>query len=124
MDITFIIVLWVIISIIEAVGSRKKNPPPQVPPNDSDDFNFEIPTLANAPNKTAEVQEINLAELYRQKKQAAQTSTAAKIKPEEKIFVEEENKNIDVEISPASAMNAIILSEILDKPKALRKKKF
>lgn len=124
MDITFIIVLWVIISIIESVGSRKKNPPPQIPPNDSDDFNFEIPTLANDPNKPAEVQEINLAELYRQKKQAAQISAQPKTKTEEKIFVEEENKNIEVEISPASAMNAIILSEILDKPKALRKKKF
>ena len=118
MDITFIIVLWIIVSIIEAVNSRKKNPPP------NDDINFEIPTLANDPNKPAEVQEIDLSELYRQKKQAAQISAPAKTKTEEKIFVEEETKNIEVEISPATAMNAIILSEILDKPKALRKKKF
>lgn len=120
MDISFVIVLWIIVAIIQAID-RKKNPPPPIPPNDSnDDINFEIPTLANDPNKAAEVQEIDLAEIYRQKKNIA----AADKKPETKMLVEEETKNIEVEISPATAMNAVILSEILDKPKSLRRKKF
>ena len=126
MDLTFIIVLWVIVSIIEALSSKKKAPPPpNFPPQDSTgNLDFEIPTLANDPNKVAEVQEINLAELYRQKKQAAQNIAAAKVKPETKNFVDEETKNIEVDLTPESAMNAIIFSEILDKPKALRRKKF
>lgn len=114
--------LWIIISSVESISGRKKNPPPQVPPNDSTNFTFEMPTLANDPNKPAEVQEVNLVELYRQKKQAAQKS--APPKTENNFFVEEETKNVEVDITAASAINAIILSEILDKPKALRKKKF
>ena len=120
MDISFVIVLWIIVAIIQALD-RKKNPPPQSPPSDSnDDINFEIPTLANDPNKPAEFEEIDLAEIYRQKKNIA----AADKKPETKIFVEEETKNIEIDITPTAAMNAIILSEILDKPKSLRRKKF
>lgn len=122
MDISFIIVMWIIVAIIQAVNDRKKAPPPpQIPP---EDLNFEIPTLANDPNKSAEVQEINLAELYRQRKQAAEKLAASKVQPEQKIFVEEETKNFEFDITPASAMNAIIISEILDKPKSLRRKKF
>ena len=119
MDISFVIVLWIIVAIIQAID-RKKNPPPPIPPNDSDDINFEIPTLANDPNKSAEVQEINLAEIYRQKKNIA----AADKKTETKMLVEEETKNIEIDITPTAAMNAVILSEILDKPKSLRRKKF
>ncbi len=124
MDLTFIIVLWLIVSLIEALSSNKKKPP-QIPPQDSTgNLDFEIPTLANDPNRAAEVQEINLSELYRQKKQAAQNFTATNTKPETTNFVEEENKNIEVNLDSKSAMNAIILSEILDKPKSLRRKKF
>ena len=122
MDISFIIIMWIIVTIIQAITDRKKaQPPTQIPP---EDLNFEIPTLANDPNKPAEIQEINLAELYRQKKKAAENLAASKVQPEDKIFVEEETKNVEVNITPESALNAIILSEILDKPKALRRKKF
>ena len=122
MDISFIIIMWIIVTIIQAITDRKKaQPPPQIPP---EDLNFEIPTLANDPNKPAEIQEINLAELYRQKKKATENLAATKVQPEDKIFVEEETKNVEVNITPESALNAIILSEILDKPKALRRKKF
>lgn len=123
MDLTIIIVLWVIVSIVQAINDRKKTPPP-IPPQDSTgNLDFEIPTLANDPNKPAEVEEINLAEIYRQKKLAAQNLESAKVQPETKNIVEEETKNIEVNITPESAMNAIILSEILDKPKALRKRR-
>ena len=119
MDLTIIIVLWVVVSIVQAISDRKEKPS-EIPPQDSTE-NFEIPTLANDPNKPAEVEEINLAEIYRQKKLAAQNLESAKTKTEN--FVEEETKNIEVDITPESAMNAIILSEILDKPKSLRKRR-
>ena len=109
MDISFVIVLWIIITIIQAVTDRKKAPPPpEIPPNDSSDINFEIPTLANDPNKP--VQEINLAELYRRKKQASENLAASKVQSEDKDFVDEETKNIELNVTPESAMNAIIIS--------------
>ncbi|MBQ7704044.1 MAG: hypothetical protein IJT73_01240 [Selenomonadaceae bacterium] len=121
MDLTFIIVLWIIVSLIEALSSSKKKPPPKFPPPpDSSEIEFDLPPLSDDPNKSAEVQEINLAELYRQRKNNA----AAQTKTETKNIVEEENKFSEVKITPESAMNAIIISEILDKPKSLRRKKF
>lgn len=127
MDISFVVVLWIIVMIVQAINDRKKTPPPEIPPQDSTgNLDFEIPTLANDPNQAEvhEVEKINLVELYRQKKHAAQNLQADKTQAETKNFVEEETKNIEVDITPESAMNAIILSEILDKPKALRRKKF
>ena len=108
MDISFIVILWVIISIAQAINDRKKAPPPpQIPPQDLD---FEIPTI----RQPDAVEEIDITELYQQKKDAV----AAKIQPE---IVEEKNSELD--LTPSAMMNAIIMSEILDKPKALRKRR-
>ena len=103
MDFSFLIVLWIIFLVIQNVADKKKSK--KLPPPDSHDF--EIPTLANDPNQipSAEVRKINLAELYQQKKSD-----------------DVEQKKSPLEINPDSAMNAIIMSEILSKPKALRKK--
>ena len=95
MDISFIVVLWVIISIAQAINDRKKAPPPpQIPPD------FEIPTLANDPNKPAEIEEIDLEEL-----------------------VTAEEKTSEIDLTPNAIMNSIIMNEILDKPKALRRRR-
>ena len=118
MDLTFIIVLWLIVSLVEAISSNKKKPPPKFPPPDSSEIEFDLPPLSD--NRSAEVQEVNLAELYRKRKNNA----AAQTKTETQNIVEEENKFGEVKITPESAMNAIIISEILDKPKSLRRKKF
>lgn len=114
MDISFIVVFWVIISIVQAISERKKDPPPpQIPPN------FEIPTLANAPNKPAEIEEINLEELYQQRKESMKNSTAEKFQTE----VTAEEKFSEINLTPNAIMNSIIMNEILDKPKALRKRR-
>ena len=137
MDMSFFVVLWIIFIVVQNVFEKKKptsNPPPNLPKNNSPDF--EIPTLANDPNfpsdeqiilspntrQSAEVQEINLAELYRQKKFFAQTETK-KISPQIQVQeVEEvEQKNFSANITAETAMNAIIWSEILGKPKARRR---
>ncbi len=117
MEISFIVVLWIILTIIEAVSESKRRanlPPPQ-------GSEFEIPTLANDPNQSAEIRDFNFVELYQQKKQAELKKSAENIQPEIQSVAEE--KTSDLEITPAAAMNAIILSEILDKPKALRKRR-
>lgn len=128
MSISFIIVLWIIITIAQAINDRKKKPtPPVPPPQNSTGTDFEIPTLANDPNQPAEVEdvddwddfenneEVDIEETYQQKKE----SVAAKLKSESV----KENK-IAIDLTPAAVINSIIMNEILDKPKALRRRKF
>lgn len=125
MDVSFIVVLWIIISIAQAINDRKKAPPPpQVPPQDLD---FEIPPLANDPNKPAEVEEfevLNLEEINARRKQLEERISAGKVKTESESEIVEEKNNADLDLTPAAVMNSIIMNEILDKPKALRRKKF
>jgi|GEM_PF-1882799 len=133
MDMSFIIVVWVVIMIVQGALEKKKptsNPPPQTGTENLPDF--EIPTLANDPNfpgeensilvqdttQSAEVREVNLAELYRQKKLFAQTENKI-AEPEIKI-PEVEQKNFSLDLTPSATMNAIILGEILSKPKFKR----
>lgn len=133
MDIEFWVVLWIIFIVAQNIFDKKKpKQPPNIPPNNSTESpNFEIPTLANDPNfpgeeeqilfenptPSAEVREINLSEYYRQKKNEVE-----KIQHEEIKFSEREQKKLPLGLNPESAMNAIILGEVLGKPKSLRKK--
>lgn len=131
MDISLIVIIWVIISIAQAINDRKKAPPPPVPPpQDSTDLKFEIPTLANDPNQSAEVEEFaevteseetEIAEIYRQRKLSMQTESAAEIQPALETV---EEKHIEIDLTPAAMLNSIIMNEILDKPKSLRRRKF
>lgn len=139
MSISFIIVLWIIISIAQAINDRKKTPPPPQapPPQNSTDLNFEIPTLANDPNKAEDIEEVgevrevevleetaeisDIEEIYRRRKLEEQNNSAAKV--QSKILPVEE-KNADFDLTPAAIMNSIIMNDILDKPKALRRKNF
>ena len=117
MEISFIVVLWIIVTIIEVVTDQKRRaefPPPQ-------NTEFEIPPLANSPNQSAEIRNFDFVELYQQKKRAELKNSAENIQPEIKPV--EEKRDFDLEITPTAAMNAIILSEILDKPKALRRRR-
>ncbi len=133
MDIEFWVVLWIIFIVAQNIFDKKKpKQPTNIPPNNSTESpNFEIPTLANDPNfpgeeeqilfenptPSAEVREINLSEYYRQKKNEVE-----KIQHEEIKFSEREQKKLPLGLNPESAMNAIILGEVLGKPKSLRKK--
>ena len=134
MDFTFWIVIWIIFLVVQNVADKKKkkNPPNLPPQNQENNFDFEIPTLANDPNfpgeenqilieeknPSAEVREINLEELYSEKKSAAKRN----FHETEKISEEVEQKKLPLELNSETAMNAIILSEIFGKPKSLRKK--
>ena len=124
MDISFWIVLWIIFLIVQNVADKKKKSK-QPPINSENPPDFEIPTLSNDPNfpdeetsiQSAEVREINLAEIYRQKKIEAQNFS----EQPEKIH-EVEQKNLPLNLNSETAMNAIIFSEILGKPKSLRRR--
>ena len=124
MDISFWIVLWIIFLIVQNVADKKKKSK-QPPINSENPPDFEIPTLSNDPNfpdeetsiQSAEVREINLAGIYRQKKIEAQNFS----EQPEKIH-EVEQKNLPLNLNSETAMNAIIFSEILGKPKSLRRR--
>ena len=110
--------------VVEKVAVKKKKLPPNQPPDETKgNEKFDIPTLANDPNFPGEDvtvfrDEIKPAEV-RQFKQ----------NPAEKIFEHQADekkspdiqKNLPLNLTAESAMNAIVLSEILGKPKALRK---
>lgn len=114
MDVSIFVVLWIIFIVVQNIADKKK--PRQLPPPDSTNSpDFEIPTLANDP--TAEVRDIDLLEIYQQKKSEVQ-EISEPIKKIEKV----EEKKLPLGLNPDSAKNAIIISEILGKPKALRKK--
>ena len=132
MDISVIVIIWVVVMIVQNAFEKKKptsNPPPNLPQNNSPDF--EIPTLANDPNfpgeeeqifipsqtQSAEVREINLSELYQQKKNSVQNEEenfSSKLQTE---LPKVEQKNFSLDLTPSATMNAIILGEILSKPK-------
>ena len=124
MDISFWIVLWIIFLIVQNVADKKKKSK-QPPINSENPPDFEIPTLSNDPNfpdeetsiQSAEVREINLAEIYRRKKIEAQNFS----EQPEKIH-EVEQKKLPLNLNSETAMNAIIFSEILGKPKSLRRR--
>lgn len=132
MDISFWIVLWIIFLVVQNVFDKKKKS--KRPPIDSENpHDFEIPTLPNdpnfpgeensilvqTPNQSAEVREINLAEIYRQKTSAAQ-NFSPEFSAKNKISDESEQKKLPLNLNPETAMNAIIFSEILGKPKSKR----
>ena len=55
MDMSIIIVVWIVVMVVQGALDKKKptsNPPPNLPQNNSPDF--EIPTLANDPNFPSE----------------------------------------------------------------------
>ena len=136
MEFGVLAVLWVIIFIaklfIKPPPPKKKPTPKPLPINTTGKGDFEIPTLANDPNfpdesvtifkdeeKPAEVREINFTELYRQRKAEVHEKVSARTE-EIKLHTEEKKSSLPLNLTAESAMNAIILSEILGKPKALQ----
>lgn len=135
MDISVVVVIWLVVVVIQNLLDKKSpKPPTELPPNETENFpGFKIPSLANDPNfpgeensilvqdttQSAEVREVNLAELYRQKKLFSQTEnkfSASKTQMQTEIPVVEK-KPFTLDITPSATMNAIILGEILSKPK-------
>lgn len=132
MDVLFIIVMFVIVSIIDNLSSRKK---PRVPPQNHDEQpNFDIPTLANDPNLPGEeiplVVEIPRPAEVRPKKIPPRSvqKIFTQLQCSQKISAQpvhetQEISGLDVEFTPSTIVNGFIMSELLDKPKALRRRR-
>ena len=110
MELATIFLIWVAITVIESLSKRKKR---RIPPqNDSSGFEIptiqgeEVPIFIGSPNQV-EVRQKNSTP--QQKKVSAQEFREA-----------EETNELNLSLTPSNVLNAFVLSEILDKPKALR----
>ena len=125
MDFSLIVILWIIFIVFEKVAVKKKKLPPNQPPNETKgNENFDIPTLANDPNFPGEdmtifQDEIKPAEVRKFNQNVAEKNFERKVEEKKSPNVK---SNLPLNLTAESAMNAIILSEILGKPKALRHK--
>ncbi len=103
MELATIFLIWLAVTIIDNLAKRKRRLPPP---------DFDIPPLANEEPivlenpRQAEVRPLNPPI----KKASAQ------------IVQEEEPKPLNVSLTPSTVMNAFVLSEIIGKPKALRRR--
>ena len=119
MDVVFIIVLFVVISIFDNLSKRKKR---RLPPQNRDDQpNFDIPTLANDPNMPGE--EIPLIVEVPRPAEIRPLNPPQRSRAETQFVREEQSADIDVDFTPSAIVNGFILSELLNKPKALRKRR-
>ncbi|MCR5834445.1 MAG: hypothetical protein K6G55_07355 [Selenomonadaceae bacterium] len=112
-----VICMIIFLVIVSQKSNKKKSPPPRTQTGTS---NFEIPTLANDPNKYEEnfsvITDTRNPVEYRPKKIESSVS---------EMFTQtskpQESPKVNLDLTPSNVMNAIVMSEILDKPKALRR---
>ena len=118
MELATIFLIWLAITVIDNLAKRKKRLPQ--PKNDSPDF--DIPTLPNDPNFPGEEVPIFI-ERPRQAEIRTKNSPPRQKKISEQEFHDSQEKNeFDLDLTPSKVLNAFVLKEILDKPKALRRR--
>ena len=116
-----IFMLMVVFTFLEGSINKKKRPPPTP--------DFDIPTLENDP--TIEVQQVeppprivprgvtnNITESYRQKYRLQRLAEESSLRTKKPTEDQAKEAALDAD----DALNAMILSEIFDKPKALRRR--
>ena len=121
MDFSLFVIIWIVLLVAENVLSKKKkSPPPPTPTESTDGGNPSFPNedvvIFQDEQKAAEVRGVG-TELYRQRK-AEQANVSAR---SAETNLAEKNSS-PLNLTAESAMNAIVLSEILGKPKALRRR--
>ena len=119
MDAIVLVMIWLAITVIDNLAKRKKR---RVPPPRTNPPNFEIPTLPNDPNFPNEevpiaIETPNQAEI-RPKTPPPRTKKAAA----QEICETTEKSQLELNFTPSTVMNAFVFSEILGKPKALRRR--
>lgn len=117
MELATIFLIWIAITVIDNLAKRKKS---RIPTR-NDSPNFDIPTLSNDPNLPSEevpifIENPSQAEI----RQKNSTPPRPKINSAPNV-VEEEKTQSDLNLTPSTVMNAFIFSEIIGKPKALRR---
>ena len=116
MELVTIFLIWLAITVIDNLSKRKKR---RLPPNESPDF--EIPTIADAPNFPGEEIPIFIESPQQAEVRPLQSSPPKKI-PAQVVREVEEIEESDLNLTPSKVMNAFVMSEILGKPKALRRR--
>ena len=121
MELATIFLIWLAITIIDNMAKRKKKrlTPPQ---NNSPDF--EIPTLPNDPNFPGEE-----VPIFIESPKQAEVRPRKSAPPQKKISAQEVQEveakdELDLNLTSSTVMNALVLNEILGKPKALRRRRF
>ena len=119
MELATIFLLWLVVVVIDNLSKRKKR---RLPPPQDNSPDFDIPTIANDPNFPGE--EIPIFIETPQQAEVRPKNFSAQVKPQkvskQEIRTEETNE-LDLNLTPATVMDAFILNEILGKPKALRR---
>ena len=119
MELVTIFLIWLVVTIIDNLAKRKKRRLP--PPENSPDF--EIPTIANDPNFPGEEVPIFIeSPMQAEVREKNSPPRRKKISAQEVREVEQTNE-LDLNLTPSTVLNAFILTELLDKPKALRQRK-
>ena len=117
MELGEIFLIWLAVTILDNIAKRKR----RIPPPRSQSPDFDIPTLANDPNLPGE--EIPI---FIESPQQAEVRPRDLPSPRKKIVDKrqeiEERNELNLNLTPSTVMNAFVLSEILGKPKALRKR--
>ena len=117
MELATIFLIWLVITIIDNMSKRKKR---RLPPSESPDF--DIPTLPNDPNFPGEEVPIFIeSPVQAEVRQKNYPKPSKKISTKE-VHETEEIGELDLNLTPSNVMHAFILNEILDKPKALRRR--
>ena len=118
MELATIFMIWLAVVVFDNLTKRKKRRLP--PPSDSPDF--DIPTIPGDPNFPGEEVPIFI-ENPRQAEVRRKKSSPPKKISGQNVREVEEDKNLDLNLTPSNVMSAFIMSEILDKPKALRRRR-
>ena len=135
---SMIFFIWIIYSILEGVVRKKQMPklPSDQTQQDNESATFEIPTLANDPNlqqlpiPSEEVIQIergdSVADVYRRRleilRSASSNTEQTTTTQNEQNTQSKEKSALNLNFTPADTMNAMILSEIFNKPKSLRRR--
>ena len=122
--------IWIAYAALESVIRKKKIPPPlQLPSErraeDDEAADFEIPTLANDPNSTKVIEPSkSVAEMFQAEQPRQRQMQTLLQRHQSNIQTEQSQTNptINVNLTQNDAMNAMILSEIFNKPKSLRRR--
>lgn len=103
--------------ILDNIAKRKKK---RIPPQQNDSPDFDIPTLSNDPNFPGE--EIILVDRPTQAEVRPKDVTSPRQRTFNRQTKNAESINeLDLALTPSTVVNAFVIAELLDKPKALRR---
>ena len=135
---SIIFFIWIAYAFLEGLVRKKQMPklPSDQMQQDSEDPTFEIPTLANDPNlqqlpvPSEEVIQVDRArsvkDIFLQRQAMLQSTSSTPSAPQIQQIEQEPQTtaklSLNLNFTPTDTMNAMILSEIFNKPKSLRKR--